>query len=53
MKAIRRRGGTVRLGADECGEHDDLVIALALACWRAGRKEKRKMGYMNRRLPGI
>jgi len=28
-------GGRVRLGADGCGEHDDLVIALALACWRA------------------
>jgi phage FluMu gp28-like protein len=53
MKAVRRRGGTLRLGADGCGEHDDLVIALALACWRAGRKEKRKMGYMNQRLPGI
>jgi hypothetical protein len=25
-------GGRVRLGADGCGEHDDLVIALALAC---------------------
>jgi phage FluMu gp28-like protein len=41
MKEILRRGGTVRLGADGCGEHDDLVIALALACWRA-----RKMGCM-------
>ena len=28
-------GGHVRLGADGYGEHDDLVIALALACWRA------------------
>ena len=28
-----------RLGAEGSGEHDDLVIALALACWRArGRK---------------
>ena len=24
-----------------------------LACWRAGRKERRKMGFMNQRLPGI
>jgi len=53
MKAIRGRGGKVRLGADGCGEHDDLVIALALACWRAGRKEKRKIGFVNQRLPGI
>ncbi len=29
--------GKVRLGADG-GKHDDLVIALALACWRARRK---------------
>jgi hypothetical protein len=28
--------------ADGCAEHDDLVIAVALACWRAGRKEKQK-----------
>ena len=25
----------MRMGADGGGEHDDLVIALALACWRA------------------
>ena len=31
--------GRVRIGADGCGEHDDLVIALALACWRARRRE--------------
>jgi hypothetical protein len=33
------RSGSVRLrfGADGCGEHDDLVIALALACWGARR----------------
>jgi hypothetical protein len=53
MKAILGRRGTVRLGADGCREHDDLVIALALACWRARRKEKRTMGFMNQRLPGI
>ena len=27
--------GRVRMGADGYGEHDDLVIALALACWQA------------------
>jgi hypothetical protein len=27
--------GRMRIGADGAGEHDDLVIALALACWRA------------------
>jgi phage FluMu gp28-like protein len=31
--------GRVRIGADGSGEHDDLVIALALACWRARRRE--------------
>lgn len=36
--------GRVRIGADGCGEHDDLVIALALACWRAKRKEVGERG---------
>lgn len=31
--------GSVRIGADGYGEHDDLVIAVALACWRARRRE--------------
>jgi hypothetical protein len=31
--------GKVRIGADGYGEHDDLVIAVALACWRAQRRE--------------
>ena len=47
------RAESVRPGADGCGEHDDLVIALALACWRAGRAEKKRIGYVNQRLPGI
>ena len=42
--------GHVRLGADGCGQHDDLVIALALACWRAQRG---RSGYGGGRLPGI
>jgi hypothetical protein len=29
------------VGADGYGEHDDLVIALALACWRARRRQNR------------
>ena len=36
--------GRVRIGADGCGEHDDLVIALALACWRAKRRENGERG---------
>ena len=27
--------GTVRYGADGPGQHDDLVMAVALSCWRA------------------
>jgi hypothetical protein len=42
--------GRVRLGADGYGEHDDLVIALALACWRAKRKEIDTRGFA---LPGM
>jgi len=33
------RSGRPRLGADGFGEHDDLAIALALACWRAKRPQ--------------
>jgi hypothetical protein len=50
MRSTQRAGGRVRLGADGCGEHDDLVIALALACWRARRGQ---IGFGTRRLPGI
>ncbi|MGA2713102.1 MAG: hypothetical protein ABSG41_08330 [Bryobacteraceae bacterium] len=50
MRSIQRPGGRVRLGADGCGEHDDLVIALALACWRARRGQ---IGFVMQRLPGI
>lgn len=45
-----RSSGRVRLGADGCGEHDDLAIALALACWRAGRPMNNLGGG---RLPGF
>ena len=31
--------GRVRIGADGCGQHDDLVMALSLACWRATQRE--------------
>jgi hypothetical protein len=50
MRSTQRPGGRVRLGADGCGEHDDLVIALALACWRA---RQGPIGFGTRRLPGI
>ncbi len=33
------RAGYMRNVADGAGEHDDLVIAVALACWRARQKE--------------
>lgn len=39
--------GRVRIGADRAGEHDDLVMALALACWRAKRVQA---GYRDQRL---
>jgi hypothetical protein len=32
--------GRVRVGADGCGEHDDLVVAVALAVWRARPRAK-------------
>jgi hypothetical protein len=40
VRVMAGRGtGKVRIGAEGSGQHDDLVIALALACWRAGWKE--------------
>ncbi len=42
--------GRVRLGADGGGEHDDLVIALALGCWRV---QRRGNGFGTSRLPGV
>lgn len=45
-----QRRGRVKYGADGCGEHDDLAIALSLACWAASQK---KSGYGTQRLPGI
>jgi hypothetical protein len=44
------RTGKVRIGADGSGQHDDLVIALALACWRARWREN---GFGPGRLPGV
>jgi hypothetical protein len=45
-----RSGGRLGMGADGHGEHDDLALAVALACWRAKRLEI-KQG--SRRPPGI
>ncbi len=39
VRMATRNSGRVRIGADACGEHDDLVIAVALGCWRARRRE--------------
>ena len=50
VRATPRGAGRVRIGADKYGEHDDLVIAVALACWRSKRKA---IGWGEGRLPGI
>jgi hypothetical protein len=50
MEMRHAGAGRVQMGAEGSGEHDDLVIAVALACWRAGLKE---IGFGTRRLPGI
>jgi len=42
--------GRQRIGADGSGEHDDLVIALALAVWRCGRGPKKKVIFGDKRL---
>jgi hypothetical protein len=38
VRVRQKASGRVRMGADGYGEHDDLVIALALAVWRARRR---------------
>ncbi len=50
MRMRRGHTGKAKMGAEGYGEHDDLVIALALACWSANRK---KSGFGTQRLPGI
>jgi hypothetical protein len=45
-----KSNGVTRVGADGYGEHDDLVIALALACWKA--KRTREL-FGPGRLPGF
>jgi hypothetical protein len=50
MRITMAGNGRVRLGADGFGEHDDLVIAVALSCWRARR---RQIGLGTSRLTGI
>lgn len=42
--AQRGTAGRVRMGAEGFGEHDDLAMALALACWRARRKRSGEGG---------
>jgi hypothetical protein len=42
VQARQRGGGVVKMGAEGAGQHDDLVMALALACWKA-----RSIRYMN------
>lgn len=41
VRTKRKENGRERMGADGYGEHDDLVIALALGCWRAGKQSPR------------
>jgi hypothetical protein len=50
MQSTTTSSGRRRLGADGHGQHDDLVIALALACWRARRTQ---IGLGLTPLPGV
>ena len=50
VKSGARPSGRLKVGAEGSGEHDDLVLAVALAVWR-GRIPA--AGGQNRRLPGI
>ncbi len=44
VRKTYRESGRDRVGAEGTGEHDDLVIALALACWK-GRRPVKMNGY--------
>ena len=48
---IRRIGFGYKFGAFEKDSHDDLVMALALACWR--ERISQRNNEPNRRLPGF
>lgn len=48
---LRETATKVTAGAEGAGEHDDLAIALALACWRAKLGAKGMVG--TRRLTGV
>jgi len=50
MRARPGARGRLRVGAEAFGEHDDLVMALALAVWRARQKT---IGLGSAKLPGI
>lgn len=50
IRMHQRPSGRLGMGADGYGEHDDLALAVALACWRARRRE---IGQGTQRLPGI
>jgi len=38
------RRGNIRIGADACHQHDDLVMAVALAVWSGRRREMQQNG---------
>jgi hypothetical protein len=50
VRVKQNKRGRVRMGAEGCGEHDDLVIAVALGCWQAKRC---RSGWGGGRLMGI
>jgi hypothetical protein len=41
-----RGAGNLRIGADGYGEHDDLVLALALACWKARHNRTKSPAFI-------
>jgi hypothetical protein len=50
---LKRELTRIQVGGNRSdgGEHDDLVIAVGLACWRA--RPARRRGFGTQRLPGI
>lgn len=48
VRARHQSGGNLRIGADAAGQHDDLVMAVALAVWPGAKsavKEPRRIGW--------
>jgi hypothetical protein len=53
VRSRQQPGGQLRIGADAAGQHDDLVMAVALAVWPGAKPappREGRIGWVNKRL---